>query len=62
MGREGGGGGRDAYLFAVPGVLGEGVEGDCVGFLLSPFRVIVIRYFTPEWNWVSKVCGMEIHY
>lgn len=46
-----------AYLLAVPGVFGDGVEGDWEGFLLSPFRVMVIRYFTPEWNWVSNVYG-----
>lgn len=39
------------YLIpVVPGVFGDGVDGDCAGFLLSPFRVMVIRYFTPEWK------------
>ena len=46
---------RGTHLLAVPGVFGDGVEGDWEGFLLSPFRVMVIRYFTPEWNWVSNV-------
>ena len=23
----------------------------------SPFRDIVMRYLTPEWNWVSRVWG-----
>ena len=48
------------YLLAVPGVLGDGVEGDWEGFLPSSFRVLVIRYFTPEWKLVSKVCGGNI--
>ena len=47
---------RETYLLAVPGVFGEGVEGDWEGFLLSLFRVRVMRYFTPEWKWVSRVC------
>ena len=36
------------YLLAVPGVFGEGVDGDMV--LPSWFRVRVTRYLTPEWN------------